>query len=212
MSNSIIARAEHKIYIENKRRKLKNKNPSIIANNCNGGIIAHDLGLQFNSPLVNAGMYAEYYIKFLNNIEHYLNQELIRVEDDKDGWFVARCDDIQILLGHTKTYEESLANWERRKKRFNPDNMFIIFCDKMGCTYDNIKDFDSLPYAHKVIFTHKPYPEFKSACYIKGFENDGEVGVLSDWKPGFLKRRYLDDFDYVAFLNGEIYNFSEINR
>ncbi|MBR6702294.1 MAG: DUF1919 domain-containing protein, partial [Clostridia bacterium] len=50
MGNSIIARAEHKLYIENKRKKLKNPNPSIIANNCNGGIIAHDLGLQFNSP------------------------------------------------------------------------------------------------------------------------------------------------------------------
>ncbi len=203
MNDTIMTRLEHKLYIKNKRRKLKNKTPSIIANNCNGGIIAHDLGLPFNSPLVNAGMYPQYYIKFLKNIQHYLDTPLVRIEDDKDGWFTAQCDDIQILLGHVKTYEEALENWERRKKRFNPDNMYVVFCDKMGCTYDMIKEFDSLPIKHKVIFTHKPYPEFKSAYYIKGFENDGEVGVLSDWKPGFLKRRWLDAFDYVSFLNQE---------
>ena len=203
MAYSFIARAEHNLYLKIKRIRLKNKNPSIIANNCNGGFIAHDLGLPFNSPLVNAGMYAKYYVKFLKNIEHYFEQPLVRIEDDKNGWFVAQCDDIQILLGHTKTYEEAVANWERRKKRFNPDNMFVVFVDKMECTYDIIKEFDELPIKNKVIFTHKPYPEFKSAYYIKGFENDGEVGVLSDWKPGFWKRRWLDDFDYVKFLNGE---------
>lgn len=203
MGNSVIARAEYKIFSTIRKRKLKNHNPSILANNCNGGVMTHDLGLQFNSPLVNAGMYAEYYIKFLKNIEHYLSQPLVRIEDDPDGWYTAKCDDIQILLGHTKTYEESLANWERRKKRFNPDNMFVVFCDKMGCTYDMIKEFDELPIKNKVIFTHKPYPEFKSAYYIKGFENEKEVGVLSDWKSGFLKRRWLDDFDSVRFLNGK---------
>ena len=208
MGNSILARAEHKLYINKKRKKLKNKTPSIIANNCNGGFIAHDLGLAFNSPLVNAGMYAPYYIKFLSNVEHYFSQPLVRIADDKNGWFTAQCDDIQILLGHTKTYEEAVENWERRKRRFDPDNMYVIFCDKMDCTYEIIKAFDELPIKHKVIFTHQPYPEFKSAFYIKGFEDQKEVGVLSDWKPGFWKRRWLDQFDSVAFLNGEIYNFS----
>ena len=208
MGNSILARAEHKWFLKRRIKRLKNKTPSIIANNCNGGIMAHDLGLPFCSPLVNAGMYAPYYIKFLTNIEHYFAQPLVRIEDDKDGWFIAQCDDIQILLGHTKTYEEAVENWERRKKRFDPDNMYVIFCDKMNCTYEIIKAFDELPIKHKVIFTHKPYPEFKSAFYIKGFEDENEVGVLSDWKPGFWKRRWLDQFDSVAFLNGEIYNFT----
>ncbi len=201
MSENFFARLEHRIYIEIKRRKLKNKNPSIIANNCSGGIIAHDLGLPFNSPLVNMIIYPEDYLKFLKNIRNYFDVSLVRIEDDEDGNFVAECDDIKIVFCHTKTYEEALENWERRKKRFNPDNMYVIFCDKMGCTYENLKEFDSLPLKHKVVFTHKPYPEFKSAYYFRGFEDKDEVGVLSDWKPGFLKRRWLDDFDYVSFLN-----------
>lgn len=51
--------------------------------------------------------------------------------------------------------------------------------------------------------THKQYPEIKSAYYIPGFENKDGVGVLLYFKKQFLVRRYLDEFDYIAFLNGE---------
>ena len=57
---------------------------------------------------------------------------------------------------------------------------------------------------NKVIFTHIPYPEFKSAFYIKGFEKEQGVKVLIYFKKQFFIRRYLDDFDYISFLNKEI--------
>ena len=47
------------------------------------------------------------------------------------------------------------------------------------------------------------YPEFSSAYYIKGFEDQGEIGTVTNWRKQFLKRRYMDDFDYVSFLNGD---------
>ena len=52
-----------------------------------------------------------------------------------------------------------------------------------------------------MIFTHVEYPEFSSAYYIRGFEEKEELGVLISYKNQFRKRRYLDDFDYVDFLN-----------
>ena len=73
--------------------------------------------------------------------------------------------------------------------------------EKDGCTYETIRRFDRLPYKNKVIFTHVEYPEFPSACYIRGFEDRNELGVLTFPKKQLLKRRYLDDFDYVSFLN-----------
>ncbi len=36
---------------------------------------------------------------------------------------------------------------------------------------------------------------------MKGFETKEELGVLTNYKDGFWRRRYLDDFDYVTFLN-----------
>ena len=81
------------------------------------------------------------------------------------------------------------------------DNLFLVATEKDNCSYETIRRFDQLPYEHKVIFTHTEYPEFASACYIKGFEEKEELGVLTFYKNQLLKRRYLDDFDYVTFLN-----------
>ena len=52
----------------------------------------------------------------------------------------------------------------------------------------------------KVVFTHKPYPELKSAFYIKGFENEGEVGDLFTFS-GWNGEKYYDQFDYVSWFN-----------
>ena len=180
-----------------------NKTPTIISNNCLGGIISHDLGIPFNSPCVNQGMIARDYIKFLNNREQYLSLTPIPLHcfyrDTK--FMMTQLGDIICLFAHEESVEVAVAKWEKRKSRINKDNMYIFMTDALECTYEDIQNFDALPYQHKVILTHKPYPEIKSAFYMKGFENDGEVGVLSDWKPGYWKRRYIDEYDYVSFLN-----------
>ena len=95
------------------------------------------------------------------------------------------------------------CKWNERKERIDWNNLFIIAIDGDGCTYESLKKFDKLPYENKVIFTHIPYPEIKSSYYIRGFENEKGVGVLLYFKKQFLIRRYLDDFDYVSFLNGK---------
>ena len=79
----------------------------------------------------------------------------------------------------------------------------MLGIDGDNCSYETMRRFDMLPYENKVIFTHIPYPEIKSSYYIPGFERDESVGVLLYFKKQFLVRRYLDDFDYVSFLNGK---------
>lgn len=74
-------------------------------------------------------------------------------------------------------------------------------CEKDGCTYETLREFDSLPYEHKVIFTKTDYAEFRSAFHVKGFEGCQELGTITNFKNQFRKRRYLDDFDYISFLN-----------
>ena len=200
MGNSLIARLEHRLYIERKRRKLKNHNPTIIASNCNGGYILHDLGLRFNTPTINLFILATDYLKFVKDLDFYLAQDLEEVESNLN-YPVGRLADIRIFFMHYKSFDEAKQKWEERSKRIDKNNIFLMMTDKNVCTHDLMIEFDNLPYKNKVIFTHKPYPDIKSAVYIKGFEDKTEVGVLSDWKPGFWKRRWLDDFDYVSFLN-----------
>ncbi len=202
MGNSIIARIEHKFYIMRKRRKLKNLSPTIISSNCNGGIILHDLGLRFNTPTINLYFDSNDFLLFLSDLNEYLEKELAEDESEFD-YPAGKLGDIMIYFMHYPSFAQAKEKWDERKKRVDMDNLFIIMTEKNGCTYEQIKQFDELPFSNKVIFTHKSYPDIRSAVYIKGFENDGEVGILSDWKPGFWKRRYIDNFDYVSFLNGE---------
>ncbi len=155
---------------------------------------------RFNSPTVNLNIEAEDFLRFLNNPQKYLNEKPVEIDSDM-SFPVGRIDDITLYFMHYKSFDEAANKWIERSKRVDFNNLFVMMTDKNGCTYENIAEFDALPYENKVIFTHKPYPEFKSAYYIKGFENDGEVGILSDDKSGFFKRRWLDEFDYVKWYN-----------
>lgn len=77
--------------------------------------------------------------------------------------------------------------------------------ERDGCTEDDIKNFDALPHKNKVVFVHKPMPEYKSAVYLPGTELDGVDGQwvrpLTSYKGSLTGRRYIDDFDYVSFFN-----------
>ena len=198
---SLIKRIEWRIYKELKKRKLKNYNPTIISSNCNGGIIYHDLNLPFNSPTINLSMDTDDFIKLVSNMKYYLGQEIVEIEDKNYQFPCGMLDDIKIRFNHYDTFEEAVYKWNERKKRINWDNIYIMGIDGDKASYSSLKKFDKLPYKNKVIFTHRDYPEIKSSYKISGFEDKDEVGVLIYFKKSFFIRRYLDDFDYVSFLN-----------
>lgn len=181
--------------------RLKNKNFSIIASNCNGTFILHDLGLKYNTPFINLWMKPNDFIKFLSNIRYYLSCEMQFIEETGISYPIGVLDDVSIYFQHYPTPKEASEKWIERSQRINFDNLFIMFTDRDGCTYQNIKDFEALPYKNKVVFTHLPYPEFKSACYIKGFEKEDCVGMCFDYKSNFSIKKYYDDFDYISWFN-----------
>lgn len=200
---NLLQRAEWRIYKEIKKRKLKNTTPTIISSNCNGEYLYYDMKLRFLSPTINLSFDMNNYVKMLENLRWYMEQPIVPFEDDQFDYPTGMLGDIEIRFNHYKTFDEAVAKWEERKRRINWDNLFILGIDGDNCTYDSLKRFDALPYKNKVIFTHIPYPEIKSSYYIRGFESDEGVGVLLYLKKQFLVRRYLDDFDYISFLNGK---------
>lgn len=141
------------------------------------------------------------FVCFLEALDRYLQEPLTPFEDARFDYPCGKIGDIEIRFNHYKSFDEAKEKWEERKKRINFDNLFIMAIDGDGCTYETIKRFDKLPFENKVIFTHKPYKEFASAHYLKGFESEGKVGILSSFKDKYFIRRYLDDFDYISFFN-----------
>ena len=187
----------------NKRKQLKNKNITLIASNCNGCLILHDLGLRFNSPFVNMFIEARDYIKLLSNLSQYLNMELSFEETDNFSYPIALLGDVKLHCVHYKSKQEVIEKWRTRIKRMDMSKCFVMFTDRDGCNFELLKEFDSLPYDNKVVFTHKPYAEIKSSFYIHGFEEADCVGNLFHYK-GWNGKKYYDDFDYVAWFNGEL--------
>ena len=196
-----LQRVEWRLYKELKRLRLKNRNPTIIASNCNGEFIYYDMKLPFLSPTINLSFDMNDYVKLLENLRWYMEQPITPYEDERFDYPCGMLGDIEIRFNHYKTFEEAVAKWEERKQRINWDNLYIIAIDGDNCTEESLHRFATLPYRHKVIFTHLPRPDIRSAYYLKGFEDQPGVGVALSFKNQFFVRRYLDDFDYVSFLN-----------
>ncbi len=138
------------------------------------------------------------FVKFLQNIQYYLNCDMTFVEEPNISYPIGVLDDIRIYFQHYSTPEEAKEKWMERSKRINFNKLFIMSTDRDGCTYQDLHDFNDLPYKNKVIFTHVPYLEFQSAYYLKGWENETCVGMCFAYKNRFSIKKHYDDFDYVA--------------
>lgn len=180
--------------------RLRNTNPTIISSNCNGAVMLYDLNLKFLTPTVNLFLFPKDFLRFVSDLDKYLSNdaELVQVESRKP-YPVGKLIDVEIHFMHYPTFEEAINKWNERRKRIQSNNIYLMMTDRDGCTYEDMVNFDKLPY-NKVIFTNKHYPEIKSSFYIKGFEDESSVGVLSNPK-NLWGKRFLDDFDYVSFLN-----------
>ena len=184
--------------LEKQKKQFQNTSLSVFSSNCVGCVMLHDLGLRFNSPLVNLYMSAKDYIKFLQDPQGYCDMEFQEKETDLN-YPVAMLGDLTLHFVHYESYAEAVEAFKKRAKRINYDNLFVIFSERDGCTYEDLKVFDSLPYENKVVFTAHPYEEIRSAFYMEGFE--GELGNILDWDRKIGHKIY-DRFPFAAWFDG----------
>lgn len=186
------------------KSRLQNHGMTVISANCVGAFILHDLNEPFNSPFVNLYLSPNDFVRYLQNIEFYQRQSLTFIQSEKP-YPVAKLADLKVHFMHYRNSQEAQQKWLARSARMNLDNLFIMMTDKddtQGIAYEDLAAFDQLPFKNKVVFTRKPYPEFKSAFYIKGFEKQNQVGDLFTFS-GWNGVKYYDQFDYVTWFNGK---------
>ena len=207
-----------KIIIPRKRKFLKNKNISILCNNCTGGFIYHDLGLQFKSPTINMFFHSLDFFDFIEHFDYYIKQPLIKIDntrydENSFDYPVAQLSgnkiykDLELHFLHYKTFEEANEKWEKRKQRISLDNLFVIWTFAGIPPDDKIYErAQNLPFENKVIFVNHAVnkDKFPSFYYIKGFENEKGLGLLGSYS-NLMGKRYYDQFDYVKWFNtGEL--------
>lgn len=134
---------EWRLFKKRRIRKLANPDFTIIASNCVGTIIYHDLGVPFLSPTINLTIGMNDFVRFAENLREYMEEEIVEIKDEKDCP-AGMLGDIRINFVHYDSFEEGVRKWQERKKRINWDNLFFIGSERDECTYETIRRFDQL--------------------------------------------------------------------
>ncbi len=197
-----------KIYLKRLRRRLKNKDFTIVSNNCIGGVIYHNLGQQFLSPTINLFVSSGDYVDFVKNFKYYSECDIQEcVEEKRDypvGIIVPKDEEhkaIKVFFQHYKTFEEAKRKWIERYSRVNYDNIFYIF-EFYDTKYDMnlLYEFDQLQNINKVLITHRKFENLRRSVAVSCYKDDKPIAQILKYK-GLSGRRYLEEFDYVSFLN-----------
>lgn len=187
------------------RKRLTNSRCSVFSSNCVGGVICHDLGLRFNSPTVNLYFLPSDFVRFAKHPERYLKARLIENTNRTSlGYPVGVLIDIEIRFMHYKSFDEARESWERRSKRVDLDNARWIMVDRDGATIEDVAEFLSLGLDNHVVLSGRkemagiPGVEYRSKWTCK----DNDTIDLCAFESKIAARRYIDEFDYISFMNG----------
>lgn len=213
-----------KFFYETKRffvkKSIKNKDFSIISNNCWAGRAYQYLDMPYLSPTAGLYFFAPDYIKFVSDLKRYLNTPLRFINPEESKYYeeikkrnqtdkpIGILDDVEIVFLHYKSKEEAEEKWNRRKERVNYDNIIIKFSRMDLCTEKEIEDFDNLPFENKFVLNNRLPLKYKSEVYWN--EEWKSEGIYRDTTPfpGNLKLHKLLNFNSEKYPE-QGFNFKE---
>ena len=195
----------HRLITRRKQALIQNKEFSIIAKDCTGAMLLHELGMRFDTPTVNLFFTAGDYVRFCADLRSYMQMELIEDLSACEKYPVGLLGDVRIYFRHYKSFQQAKMKWEQRSRRIHWDNLFFLMTDGTGCSEDLAACFDNLPYNHKVFLTNKDYSNLRSSVRLNFRDVIGPNGIgapeLFRFKGFFSLRKVIDDWDYVSFFN-----------
>lgn len=165
-----------------RRRKLNNKNFTIISNNCWGGHVYRYFNLPYDSPTIGLYLFSADYIKFIGNLKYYIEKEITfinyKYSKYKDELVkynqvnipIGKLDDIEIIFLHYQSEDEARTKWNRRKARIHWDNLYYKMSEQNLCSSDLLMQFDLIDLANKFVFVTKDYG-LKSQVIFKDCSN-----------------------------------------
>lgn len=221
---NIVKRIKRKIdnFLEKKLRKyrankLKNKDFTIISNNCWAGSVYRRFGMPYNTPTVGLYFFAEDYVKFCHNLKKYLSKPLtfIKVEDSKykeiilernqQNLPIGKLDDVEIVFMHYKSEQEAKEKWDRRVKRVNYDNLIFKFSKMNLCSIEDLINFDRLDVKKKFCFVPPQYASLIN-CSISCNSAKGQEEIKND-TDNYGKAINVKDLINAKRVCGKIFEF-----
>lgn len=183
------------------RINLINREVSFLVPNCIGGLLFHDLGLQFQSPTVNLMLDQRDFVRFILHLDEYLAMKLDFFKHPEYSFPCAYLGDLTIYFTHYTSEADAEAKWHERANRIRKENLFVFCEERDGLTKEEIESLATLNVKGLLVFTAHDYPDIPYALFIAKYAKDGEVGNIM--RKSFLtgKREYESFFDFVKWFN-----------
>ncbi len=200
---------------EQMRKSLQMDSISLFCANCMGGMLFHDLNLEFKSPTVNLMILQPQFVNFMLHMHEYVKAPLKFVNCQEVSCPVAEISGsggvIRIFFTHYNSQEEAEKKWHDRIERIDYDNIFVICAERDGLLYSDMKRLSLLKVRGLLVFTAKKY-DLPYALQIPKYSSEEEVGNLLKrrlWNDGREYEKYFDFVKWFNEANGENYDIKE---
>lgn len=181
-SHTPLGKFKEKFYFLN-RIGLRNKDFTIISDNCWGGLVYKHFAMEYGSPFANLFLFPPCYLELLQDFEKNVNLELHFIDPSASKYAETMKErnslgtypvgvlgeSIELHLLHYRSEADAKLKWYKRRARINFDNIMFKFSDRDKPSPDFIKQFDALSLRNKVCFSDTPYP-YKSVVKITDFQ------------------------------------------
>ncbi len=150
---------------------------SLLTQNCIGGVMYNMLGQQFSSPTVNMFIEEDNFVKFAENPGYYLSldaelfcENYTDPLDNNIHYPVISVADIKLCCLHYKTCSEACEAYNRRRKRFHPDN-YVIIANTWNLKDNRDSILKVLKLKNSIVFGNlKGFDEYKNYVFLKAQE------------------------------------------
>ncbi len=189
------------IFRNRQRKRLKNKKFTLLTGNCIGGYLYHQLGLGFTSPTINMMILNQDFKKLILNLDYYMKLTPTPCFDSRyPGVPSALLGDITLHFTHYSSSIAGIEAWEKRKRRIDFDNIYVIISD-IDLSKNDIEDLCRVKCKKIVVMTSKDYG-FDNCLYIPAYRGREHVGELLG-KTLSGKWKFEKYFDFVGWVNSE---------
>lgn len=175
------------------KAQLVERNFSILSQNCIGGVLYHDMGLQFLSPTVNLYFTGPDFVRFVLNLDHYLDIDPVMAWDETHP--VGNLEDITIHFMHYGTCAEAWRDWNRRKARINKGKILVLCTDMENFTEDAFVQWQTIAYPKLLFTANAAFSAHPDTVFYPQYQSAGRV---PDLIPG---REFYQDSRVINMLN-----------
>ena len=187
--------------------------PSILTNNCLAGFLYHDYWMRFMSPIINMQMSPGDFLSLCSQLDFYMEVDLEEEKAPDNTVFselggqrvdfpVGRLGDLTLYFQHYACFEEAREKWERRKKRLNKRQLYIILLVS-HCTGEMMYHFERLPWANKLLLYEdiekKIDGQPENVICMEGLKDSGRQWY--DYCGMFSTKRFYEQIDFAKWFN-----------